>query len=108
MGDMSQKDWHVAPEWQRDSAINGVGFIISNPTATPKEVHEGWKKQKIAEGWTYGPVKDEARKEHHCIVEDYNMLPLAQRVKDNLFRTVVLSLCEPTAKEEDVAIQPGV
>ena len=35
LGDDSQPAWEVAPQWQRDSAINGVTFHIANPGACP-------------------------------------------------------------------------
>ncbi len=33
IGDFTQKAWGKAEQWQRDSAIRGVEFAISNPTA---------------------------------------------------------------------------
>jgi hypothetical protein len=86
-GDNSQSAWEDAPDWQRDSAINGVNFHLTgdhNPAAS----HESWMAQKIAEGWTYGPVKDADKKEHPCMMP-YDQLPTEQRVKDYLFLAVV-------------------
>ena len=88
IGDLSQPTWEDAPDWQKDSAVNGVIFHIVNPAASPDESHEEWLAEKRATGWKYGPVKDTKRKEHPCFVE-YAELPLEQRVKDYLFRGVV-------------------
>lgn len=33
-----------------------------------KNVHEVWAAGRIAAGWKYGPVRDEAKKEHPCLV----------------------------------------
>jgi len=30
--------------------------------------HEIWARQRIADGWTVGPRRDDARKEHPCLV----------------------------------------
>lgn len=43
---------------------------------------------RIAEGWTYGPVKDFAAKTSPCLIP-YADLPEAQRRKDALFQSVV-------------------
>lgn len=89
IGDNSQPSWKDAPDWQKESAINGVTFHLNNPNVTPEQSHENWKKQKIEEGWIHGDVKDPEKKIHPCIVEKYSDLPLEQRVKDHLFATTV-------------------
>ena len=88
IGDNSQPTWEDAPQWQQDSAINGVKFHIANPEADPAASHQSWLDQKIAEGWTYGPVKDADKKEHPCCVP-YDSLPTEQKAKDYLFRATV-------------------
>lgn len=93
LGDHSQPTWADAPQWQRDSAINGVRFHRANPNAKPSHSHESWLAEKAAAGWKYGPVKDAARKEHPCFVP-YEDLPPEQKAKDYLFRQVVHSLTE--------------
>jgi len=88
IGDNSQLPWDAAPEWQTDSAINGVQFHLDNPNAGKAASHESWLKQKEDEGWVYGEVKDPVKKEHHCMVP-FSELPLEQQVKDALFVSVV-------------------
>lgn len=88
LGDLSQPEWELAPEWQRTSAINGVGFHIENPTAGPDDSHNAWLREKQADGWKYGPVKNPELKEHPCFVP-YDELPQAQRSKDYIFRGIV-------------------
>lgn len=88
IGDNSQPTWEDAPQWQRDSAINGVDFHLKNPNASPSASHESWLKQKQEDGWKYGPVKNPETKEHPCFVP-YLELPVEQRAKDYLFKQVV-------------------
>ena len=90
-GDNSQLPWGEAPQWQRDSAINGVQFHLDNPEAGYSGSHENWLKEKYAEGWKYGEVKDPEKKEHPCCVP-YEDLPVEQKVKDALFVGVVRAL----------------
>lgn len=80
--------WEEASDAIKQSAINGVKYALENPHATPEQMHENWKKEKVAAGWVYGEVKDESKKTHPCIVA-YSELPIAQRIKDNLFQAVV-------------------
>lgn len=91
LGDLSQKPWNEAPEWQRTSAIKGVAFHRANPDASPSLSHENWWAEKKQDGWVYGPVKDAAAKTHPCCVP-YDQLPVEQRAKDYLFKGVVHAL----------------
>lgn len=88
IGDFSQPEWDDAPEWQRESAVNGVIFHLSNPGAGPAASHLNWLKEKTEQGWVYGPVKDPDLKEHPCCVP-YEDLPKAQQFKDALFVAVI-------------------
>ncbi|UKH48585.1 hypothetical protein [Vibrio phage vB_ValP_FGH] len=90
-GDTSQPSWENAPDWQRESAINGVKFHIQNPDASPSASHDNWLKEKVADGWVYGEVKDPEAKTHPCCVE-YDELPPEQKAKDYLFKQTVHSL----------------
>jgi hypothetical protein len=91
IGDYSQPIWEEAPAWQEESAIAGVQFHLDNPDAQPEDSHNSWLRQKTADGWKYGEVKDAEKKEHPCFVP-YNELPEAQQKKDKLFIAVVHAL----------------
>lgn len=87
LGDHSQPSWDDAPDWQRKSAISGVQFHYANPNAGPEASHNNWLKDKDAEGWVYGEVKDPVAKTHPCFVP-FNELPLEQQAKDYIFRAI--------------------
>lgn len=91
IGDDSQPAWEDAPRWQQESAVNGVRFVLYNPNAEPADQHQNWVEGKAADGWTYGPVKDVDKKTHPCMLP-YESLPQEQKIKDHLFRAVVLSM----------------
>ncbi len=91
IGDSSQPSWEEAPTWQRESAIAGVDGAISGNT--PEQSHTGWMRQKMDDGWIFGPVKDPLKKEHPCMVA-YGALPPEQRAKDALFLAVVRAMAE--------------
>jgi hypothetical protein len=88
IGDYSQVPWDNAPNWQRDSACNGVIYHQTNIHSTPADSHNNWLAEKKAEGWIYGAVKDAEKKEHPCFVP-YDLLPKNQQTKDHLFLAVV-------------------
>jgi hypothetical protein len=96
IGDFSQPEWDAAPDWQQDSAINGVRAhnehrSLYGTVMPPEMSHQNWMKEKIADGWRPGPFKDPDKKEHPCLVP-YNQLPQDQRVKDYLFGAVIEAL----------------
>src|SRR6266487_5292003 len=84
LGDMSQKPWDQAEQWQQDSALSGVIFAITTPEIPVSAQHDAWLADKRAAGWKYGPVKDAEKKEHPCFVP-YEELPKEQQAKDALF-----------------------
>lgn len=98
IGDNSQVNWDEAPEWQRGSAMQGVQFHLDNPTAGASASHDSWLAVKEAEGWKYGEVKDSVKKEHPCYVP-YEKLPLAQKIKDYIFKGIVHSFIDAEADE---------
>lgn len=57
--------------------------------------HDVWAAQRIAQGWSYGPQRDDIRKETPCLVP-YDELPESEKEYDRQMATetlkVVLSL----------------
>ena len=46
-----------------------------------ENVHEVWAASRIADGWTYGPVRDDAKKQTPCLVP-YDQLPESEKEYD--------------------------
>ena len=49
------------------------GIVLPRPIEALTELlarntHENWARQRIAEGWRYGPQRDDERKEHPNLV----------------------------------------
>ena len=78
------------PDYRR-SIEDAVLEEMRNPTKEPDESHKKWLKARSDDGWVYGPVKNQAKKEHPCMVP-YEELPEVQQYKDILFVTMVALL----------------
>jgi hypothetical protein len=78
--------WAFAPEWQKDSAREGVINAVKGQT--PEQLHESWCEFKQKDGWSYGVFKDELEKTHPCLVP-YAELPKEQKLKDHIFSSIV-------------------
>jgi hypothetical protein len=55
-----------------------------------RNTHDVWANQRIADGWTYGPSRNDDRKEHPCLVlyedlsemeRDYDRVVVQQVIK---------------------------
>ncbi len=90
IGDTSQPDWENAPDWQKESAVNGVQYHLEHPDSKPSDSHENWMSEKENDGWVYGETKDPEKKEHPCMVP-YDQLSQDQQTKDKLFIALVRS-----------------
>lgn len=65
-------------------------FHVANPGAGDSASHDSWMRQKVADGWVFGEVKDPEAKTHPCMVP-FDELPRDQQFKDRLFRTIAHS-----------------
>lgn len=93
----------VSPNWDdldqetKDSAMNGV-FAHIKEDISPEQSHENWMQFKIGTGWTFGPVKDEVKKEHPLLVP-YSELSQTDKLKDKLFRAIVTTVVASALEE---------
>ena len=85
--------WSQAPKWMIKSTIEGVRFGVENRDAPASAQHNQWMQEKVAAGWTYGPVRDDAAKLHPMMVS-YAQLPDSEKRTDHLFAAVVRSLTD--------------
>lgn len=46
-----------------------------------ENTHEVWSAQRIKDGWTYGPTRDDANQHHPCLVP-YDQLPDSEKEYD--------------------------
>ena len=63
--------------------------LIALAESMAKSSHEEWAAKLMAEGWTYGEVRDDVRKTHPCLVP-YEELPESEKEYD--FNTSIETL----------------
>ena len=54
-----------------------------------RNVHETWATGRLNDGWTYGPERSDALKQHPCLI-DYDDLPESEKEYDRNTATVTL------------------
>ncbi|MBI5211122.1 MAG: DUF4071 domain-containing protein [Elusimicrobia bacterium] len=54
-----------------------------------RDTHENWAKERLAQGWTFGPRRDDGRKRHPCLVP-YERLPESEKHHDRAISTATL------------------
>ena len=57
------------------------GDIVALSEILAKNTHEVWASGRIAEGWSYGDVRDDKKKQHPCLVP-YEELPESEKNYD--------------------------
>lgn len=50
------------------------GEILELTELLAKNAHDNWARERFSEGWSLGPIRDDANKEHPCLVP-YDQLP---------------------------------
>ena len=83
--------WDKCPKNQVESCRRGVIFHLENPNAVGEHSHNAWMEEKKSKGWKYGPVKDAKEKTHPKLIS-YDKLSKIEKLKDEIFHTVVNEL----------------
>lgn len=78
--------------------IDTSGVVLSRDLAEltemlAKNAHEIWAKQRIGDGWQYGPQRDDAKKHHPCLVP-YHDLTESEKEYDRKMAIETLKLIQ--------------
>ncbi|MBQ8647728.1 MAG: Ryanodine receptor Ryr [Oscillospiraceae bacterium] len=63
---MNRNDYTPKPMDTADVALSPE--ILELGELLARNTHEVWAAGRIQDGWTYGPVRDDAKRHHPCII----------------------------------------
>lgn len=76
----------------KEEMESAASLMHEEVEAIAELIHDEWSAKRIAEGWCYGPKRDDDRKLHPCLVA-YAHLPEAEKAYDrNTAQVVVVEL----------------
>jgi hypothetical protein len=90
LGDNSVIPWADDTEENKMALVRAVLHRLRFRLSAEQQ-HEAWAASKVADGWSYGPVKDAEAKTHPQLVAYADLSP-EQKMKDYLFGAIVDSM----------------
>ena len=63
------------------SSVSLTPEILELRELLAENAHDHWARQRMAEGWSYGPERNDRRKESPCLVP-YDRLPESEKQYD--------------------------
>lgn len=69
------------PKPKDTSHIELTTEILELTEELAKNAHEIWARQRLLDGWRHGPRRDDAKKEHPCLIA-YEELPETEKQYD--------------------------
>ena len=83
------EDYHPHPIKIEDIALDDNLNDLTESIA--ENAHEVWAATRMAEGWTYGPVRDDEKKQHPDLIP-YSALPESEKEYDRLMAINTIKL----------------
>ncbi len=84
-----QPPWDELPAWQQHAMVDVTRRCMVG--ATPEQLHTLWVQHYSAHGWTYGPRKNWATRQHPIIIS-WHELPLRYQARFKLWQAMVATL----------------
>jgi ryanodine receptor 2 len=69
------------PQPVDNSAIELSPDLLELTEQLAENAHDHWAKRRIAEGWSWGPARDDEARRHPCLVP-YDQLPESEKQYD--------------------------
>lgn len=93
IGDPIPVPWALLTSGEQNNLVEAVkaahtdfrNGVVALDTALNS--HNRWMTSKLKDGWKYGPVKDDTKKEHPCLLP-LEELPVLQQIKDLFFLAI--------------------
>jgi len=75
---MPSTPYHPQPIDTSQVDLKNIGDIVER---LAENAHEIWAQQRLKDGWRLGPVRDDAKKLHPCLIP-YSELPESEKTYD--------------------------
>ena len=61
-------DFHYVPRPIDASAVHLAPALIALTEQLAENTHDLWAQERMAQGWSWGPVRDDGSRTHPCLV----------------------------------------
>ncbi len=78
---MKMKNNNYIPQPEDTAGVEIPAELMELAEQMARNVHEVWARSRMAEGWTWGPERDDAARHHPCLVP-YDELPESEKEYD--------------------------
>jgi hypothetical protein len=78
---IKERSVSYVPDPIKTEKITVTQDVIELTERLAENAHDVWAKQRINDGWKWGAKRDDAKKEHPCLVP-YEMLPESEKQYD--------------------------
>ncbi len=78
---MKMKNNNYIPQPEDTAGVEIPAELMELAEQMARNVHEVWARSRMAQGWTWGPERDDAARRHPCLVP-YDELPESEKEYD--------------------------
>ena len=78
---MKRKNNKYIPQPEDTAGVEIPAELMELAEQMARNVHEVWARSRMAQGWTWGPERDDAARRHPCLVP-YDELPESEKEYD--------------------------
>ncbi|MBP3590819.1 MAG: Ryanodine receptor Ryr [Muribaculaceae bacterium] len=75
------KNNNYIPQPEDTAGVEIPAELMELAEQMARNVHEVWARSRMAQGWTWGPERDDAARRHPCLVP-YDELPESEKEYD--------------------------
>ena len=78
---MKMKNNNYIPQPEDTAGVEIPAELMELAEQMARNVHEVWARSRMAQGWPWGPERDDAARRHPCLVP-YDELPESEKEYD--------------------------
>ncbi|MDX1934972.1 MAG: RyR domain-containing protein [Capsulimonadales bacterium] len=95
------------PEPLDTSRVTLTPEVVELTELLARNTHEVWARQRLSEGWRYGPKRDDTRKEHPCLIPYEELSEIEKEYDRNTAMETLRMITALGYRLEKNGISPG-